>query len=942
MGGGLMQLVAYGARDITGSSAPQIEYVRDGSKQSEICVRYGLSVSNSVDITNIVKLIIDSGIITSLPAGDVERLNLLKKFDNNFVDPYPNKLKSIFIGSEQFHSGVTVDLSTYEKSILDDEQTVFANDSTSTRFLGTSTELNYDIIKSNHSTVVIEKIYPKVFTNIQLFPNASSTYPIETIIPSYVLNFAKSRLNFQLALPAGTNYNYVNGNALTLISRVVLKDTFTNICLLDCSKFEKYASLAGPISTSFKEFITKAAPNSVEQTSTASSLACFEDMGKCNSLYNITGNGTDIGLPYLGRTQFLVGGDKVASFIDYSIPFSAFNQTILCLDKNIYSPNPMCLQVYFNQTDNFGFNSTNNNDPVTGVKSLATGVLINNFSVQLAKEGNQQIISKVIDKVMSEGISVPFAYPTIISRELPAALTHSYTINLTKVLGDRITYIFTAPFSAETGCNNTNVHCRGALASYNTFWNSKPIKSQSNINCLTSEDYSTNRYYLKGCCVQTIHEYTAAEWVHVDSFIGDIPICRFDQTIIDGLDVSTKDAAWSISANLSNPKAYNWVSLIVGQKTAIFTRSGIQFDYLKNNPNNKYNIQKKLNNQRPLGVYYQSWSESATPLAQIPSPINLVYLSFANPSCTYTTGSNSWSGTGLNFSSDFSVIKGAIQILHQRNVIVMISVGGATYPYTDTFSPSNVAALVNDLGADGVDIDWEPSGGMSASSQLGPIIQQMRSALPKGFISLAGFSVGAYGQGNFVNATPASANTGMCIKGLQSNGKQLDWVNIMSYDASNAYNPLVAFQAYRSYFSGPLMIGTEVPPEAWGGHILTLTEVQSYATTVISDPQLNGLFVWSYQKSGTPSCIDIITAANGIFKNSPTFGYGISSTNYTDITAALTKLAQANPNFIIPAGDGNRAAIFGDPYQGKLKVIIKFTSNGYEIFNDTVQVDLKK
>ena len=75
------------------------------------------------------------------------------------------------------------------------------------------------------------------------------------------------------------------------------------------------------------------------------------------------------------------------------------------------------------------------------------------------------------------------------------------------------------------------------------------------------------------------------------------------------------------------------------------------------------------------------------------------------------------------------------------------------------------------------------------------------------------------------------------------------------------------------------------------------------------------------------------------------YGYGPNSTTYTDITAALTKLAQANPNFIIPAGDGNRAAILGfDPYPGQLKVIIKFITinniNNYEIFNDTVPVDL--
>lgn len=285
-------------------------------------------------------------------------------------------------------------------------------------------------------------------------------------------------------------------------------------------------------------------------------------------------------------------------------------------------------------------------------------------------------------------------------------------------------------------------------------------------------------------------------------------------------------------------------------------------------------LQKLLNNQRPLCVYYQSWSANwaSDPanldLTKIPSPINIVILSFVNPSCSYRKGANTWSGTGLDFSSDFGVVKGSIQLLKQKGFIVMIAVGGATYPFT-TFNPQNIADLANDLGVDGVDIDWEPAGGASESAKLGPIISQMRSVLPNALLSLAGFSVGCYGRGEFASAQPGSSNTGMNIDGLQSNGKQLDFINIMSYDASNVYDPLIAFKAYRTYYSGPLLLGCEVPPEAWGGHILTLPEVESYSQCVINDPQLNGIFVWSYQKPGTPSCMDIIKTANNILQNKP-------------------------------------------------------------------------
>ena len=301
-------------------------------------------------------------------------------------------------------------------------------------------------------------------------------------------------------------------------------------------------------------------------------------------------------------------------------------------------------------------------------------------------------------------------------------------------------------------------------------------------------------------------------------------------------------------------------------------------------------LQEKLNWNRPIATYFESWSSvwssiaGSFDLTNIPSPINLVFLAFATPACNYIQGSYSWKGTGLDFSSDFSVVKNSISLLRQRGVVTMLSVGGASYSY-DTFNPDNIAALAQDLGVDGVDIDWEPSDGANSASQLGPIIQQMRSRLcleqdkqgsclvqvqTTSLLSIAAFSVGAYVD-HFSNGTPTGGPyVGMSAPGLISNGHQLDFINIMSYDASNEYDPTYSFKAYRDLYKGPLLLGFEIPPESWGGHVITLPEVVKQSQFILTDDnENNGVFTWSYQKAGTPSSIEILNTAKNIFDSSP-------------------------------------------------------------------------
>jgi len=142
-------------------------------------------------------------------------------------------------------------------------------------------------------------------------------------------------------------------------------------------------------------------------------------------------------------------------------------------------------------------------------------------------------------------------------------------------------------------------------------------------------------------------------------------------------------------------------------------------------------------------------------------------------------------------------------------------------------------------------------------------------------VSIAAWSVGAYGQGQFVNAPPPSASTGKCltkrnkhffftsllkcpgllVNVLKARSAKLDFINVMSYDASDAYDPIQGLAAYRSLYGGQINMGVEVqdcidheyaevvtflslcqvPPEAWGGHIYTIDAIKSLGDAVLLD-----------------------------------------------------------------------------------------------------------
>jgi len=244
-------------------------------------------------------------------------------------------------------------------------------------------------------------------------------------------------------------------------------------------------------------------------------------------------------------------------------------------------------------------------------------------------------------------------------------------------------------------------------------------------------------------------------------------------------------------------------------------------------------------------------------LASLPSYISVVDLAFVRPDLVYP-GRLDITQTGLEYNVAGQILHDAIALLKSRHpdTRVLLSLGGAVYRNWSALNVDDLARLVNDLGADGVDIDFEArlpgcnadGGGRihcGTDETWERIIHQIRKALPRpALLTAAVWSVGAYGEDEFRLTQPVSPYTGFMLGVLRSPAaSDLDLLSIQAYDAGPRYDPLQAWRAYRTVWKGPLALGLAVQRSGGAGPFPTEAETERLAETVAADPQ-GGMMIY--------------------------------------------------------------------------------------------------
>jgi len=494
-----------------------------------------------------------------------------------------------------------------------------------------SPEIDYTHKVGNHSSPLYLKLNP--INNVQSFTSSlTSVYgPIEILVPAKVLSLKKSKLSWDVQIPAQTTANstYVFGqaNALCQIDRIVITSQNTNNILLDLPNLNRYASMLSPAATTFTELQNKASPGYgttiagtvgaapanyaasliPPQFSTTAAIGQqipLEDVSRNFGIANVDGWNNDTNTPFNGIRKLYSGScNGAANYWSFEFDLGSLQATICDLDQLLYfSGEQLLISIYFAAANRWCFVSNSQSNPAglaTNAANNALGAanaapIYNNINMYLYTEQNLSVSTGIVEKVMrGGGLSIPFPYP-FIQRQAVSSGAFSITQQLTRGFGSKLLCALTSIFNSNEVNNCAQDHSlyslittnlgggQYTLLTYNTLLDNIPILTNNNIQAFNSaagqqsaEHWTYNKSHLKESAIVSLPQYNV-EFVHIDNFCTD-PLSSIDWSCTDGLDLDAMHQFSFVAyATASQTVSNNVYIAFICQKTLNLLPTGVQ------------------------------------------------------------------------------------------------------------------------------------------------------------------------------------------------------------------------------------------------------------------------------------------------------------------------------------------------------------------------------
>jgi len=464
-------------------------------------------------------------------------------------------------------------------------------------------EVQYAHKKSMHDQYLYSLIFPSSGSqSVTLTANSSPDVVFE--IPSKVLNFSKSYLSFKLAIPAvAGRVQGMSCVGVPQIQRISLA-TRSGLYLCDLPHFQEFTASVLPL-------VTKESDLESQGTSKASYTARrvgavmpisrqrhpVEPLADNAKAYTpVDKNGLQIfsPSPYIpssditGLEELAEAGNALSQILinpsvntvmysSHIVPLSAAAHSVLSIDRSMYYPEVLLLQVHFNPTSRYAkaYTAAATIDPAA--PNDIAQINMTELGLHLALSNDPVAMTALINGVLN-GNGMSIAVPYVISSQNTYNQQYvSTSLRANVGYGARLLCAYTSMYTAAANGHRYMCHngSSGDLyASLYTTLDSQRLQ-HSNMTAISNDVFAENRHLLEGCAIHGSLEH-AENFVHVDSWrAGKTCDWLSTDTIEDGLELTNAERTYASFFDVGAAADRTVFTHMVFQKQLTLTSQGI-------------------------------------------------------------------------------------------------------------------------------------------------------------------------------------------------------------------------------------------------------------------------------------------------------------------------------------------------------------------------------
>ena len=364
------------------------------------------------------------------------------------------------------------------------------------------------------------------------------------IIPSNCINLSESILKFtsSITIPntrATVSFAYRD---VLPIQRIQL-NTIDGVALCDLSFVGHYCKASARMETSNQSLFSSGTDSGNLMTPASSGGSANNNKYPNNAGFESSNE------PLVLQSA----ANAAANVINWSVKLGdALPNTIFALNKSMVFGRELVLQITWGDRNDWGYEATAVTNPSTGAVNLAADVAMTNLGLYVATETDQRIINTLVNKMRSDGLSIPIDYVHSYRNSQDAG-DATVDVRLSPAHGVTLTKVFHV-ISAGDGKNeryNTRFFDNG-LAGVNNVKDADSFytlvndlrRQDYNMDLASGEDYDYLKPYLKGSCVSKRSTFQEA-WSWVDDFAGKLRNPS-NSGVVVGLQIPSSGVSWGI------------------------------------------------------------------------------------------------------------------------------------------------------------------------------------------------------------------------------------------------------------------------------------------------------------------------------------------------------------------------------------------------------------